>query len=87
MARPRIGIFGALVAVGGMLAWHWAQKHRASQARLVNDLNRWEEEGGAIAATTQTAPLAAAAKPSAHGTANGAQQIGSGPEAWHFPHG
>ena len=86
MARLRIGIFGALVAMGGMLAWRWAQKHRASQARLVNDLNRWEEEGGAIAATTQTAPLAAA-KPSADGAANGADQNGSGPDAWHFPHG
>ena len=56
MARPRIGIFGALVAVGGVLAWRWAQKHRASQARLAGELNRWEAEGGALASTTQEAP-------------------------------
>jgi hypothetical protein len=48
MARPRIGIFGALVAVGGLLAWRWAQKHRASQAHLNRDLSRWEDEGGAV---------------------------------------
>jgi hypothetical protein len=55
MARPKIGIFGALVAVGGLLAWRWAQKHRASQANLNRELSRWEDEGGAVASTAQAA--------------------------------
>jgi arylsulfatase A-like enzyme len=73
MARPRIGIFGALVAVGGLLAWRWAQKHRASQAHLNRDLSRWEDEGGAVVSVAQTAPAAAgpAGAASATGT-NGA---------------
>jgi hypothetical protein len=91
MARPRIGIFGALVAVGGVLAWRWSQKHRASQTRLVQDLNRWENEGGAVVATTQTAPMPAAAKAAPEpnrASANGASANGvDGPGAWHFPHG
>ena len=40
MARPKIGIFGALVAVGGVLALRWAQKHRAAQARLAGELRK-----------------------------------------------
>ena len=85
MARPRIGIFGALVAVGGMLAWHWAQRHRASQTRLVQDLSRWENEGGAVAASTQTAPLPAPPKESPR-RPNGGAADGLGEDAWHFPH-
>jgi len=38
MARPKIGIFGAMMAVGGLLAWRWAQRRRASQANLNRDL-------------------------------------------------
>ncbi|TKC83078.1 hypothetical protein FAZ69_25630 [Trinickia terrae] len=90
MARPRIGIFGALVAVGGMLAWRWAQKHRASQTRLAQDLSRWENEGGAVAASTQTAPMPVPPKPAAGGE-SGAKALRSGagsePGVWHFPHG
>jgi hypothetical protein len=89
MARPRIGIFGALVAVGGMLAWRWSQKRRASQKRLIQDLNRWENEGGAVAAGIQTAPLPVSptlerdqAQP-----ADDAPQGGNEPGVWHFPHG
>jgi hypothetical protein len=95
MARPKIGIFGALVAVGGMIAWRWAQKHRASQARLAGELNRWESEGGAV--NTQ----AAEATPASHspgsgpggtvvpnGAGNGAfGQVGGTRDAWIFPHG
>jgi hypothetical protein len=87
MARPRIGIFGALVAVGGLLAWRWAQKHRASQAHLNRDLSRWEGEGGAVVNVAQTAPATASpagAAPAA-GT-NGASHPNGLGEAWPFPH-
>ena len=87
MARPRIGIFGALVAVGGLLAWRWAQKHRASQAHLNRDLSRWEDEGGAVVNVAQTAPATASpagAAPAA-GT-NGASHPNGFGEAWPFPH-
>jgi hypothetical protein len=87
MAHPRIGIFGALVAVGGMLAWRWSQKHRASQTRLVQDLSRWENEGGAVVASTQTAPLPVSPKPEQPGQANGRADGGNEPGVWHFPHG
>lgn len=84
MARPKIGIFGALVAVGGLLAWRWAQKHRASQTRLNRDLSRWEDEGGAVVNVAQTAPAAPGAAP-ASGT-NGASHSNGHGEAWPFPH-
>ena len=89
MARPRIGIFGALVAVGGVLAWRWSQRHRASQAHLNRDLNRWEGEGGAVAATTQTAPgMQVGATPPALGAAgaNGSAHPGGSGDPWPFPH-
>ncbi|TDN66916.1 hypothetical protein [Paraburkholderia sp. BL10I2N1] len=89
MARPRIGIFGALVAVGSVLAWRWAQRHRASQTYLNRDLNRWEGEGGAVAATTQTAPgMQVGATPPAPGAAggNGSTHPGGSGDAWPFPH-
>lgn len=95
MARPKIGIFGALVAVGGMIAWRWAQKHRASQARLAGELNRWESEGGAV--NTQAVEAAPALPSSAsgpgsavapNGAGNGAfGQVGGTRDAWIFPHG
>ncbi|SDH56881.1 hypothetical protein [Paraburkholderia phenazinium] len=88
MARPKIGIFGALVAVGGLLAWRWAQKHRASQASLNRELNRWEDEGGAVVATAQAAPaapvVAAGGAPTA--VSNGAHHPNGLGEAWPFPH-
>jgi hypothetical protein len=88
MARPKIGIFGALVAVGGLLAWRWAQKHRASQANLNRELSRWEDEGGAVASTAQAAPsvppVATGGTPPA--ATNGASHPDSLGEAWPFPH-
>lgn len=88
MARPRIGIFGALVAVGGVLAWRWAQKHRASQAHLNRELSRWEDEGGAVVNVAQAAP-AAPMTPGGVAPASGAtgsnRSNGLG-EAWPFPH-
>ncbi len=87
MARPKIGIFGALVAVGGMLAWRWALKHRASQARLANELNRWEEEGGAMSASAQSAPHAGQEATPHDVVPNGAGRVGGTRDAWTFPHG
>lgn len=92
MARPRIGIFGALVAVGGVIAWRWAQKHRASQARLSNELNRWEAEGGALASTAQAAPVEASVGDVSPGDVlpcavpNGRAHVGGTRDAWRFPH-
>lgn len=88
MARPRIGIFGALVAVGGVIAWRWSQKHRASQARLAGELSRWEGEGGALASVTQAAPSAPVSAPAMPGGAmhDEAGHVGSTPDAWVFPH-
>ncbi|WJF89401.1 hypothetical protein QS306_09745 [Paraburkholderia bonniea] len=54
MARPKIGLLGALVAVGGILVWNWSQKRQASQVRLVRELNRWEGEGGSLAPGVRT---------------------------------
>ena len=95
MARPRIGIFGALVAVGGMIAWRWAQKHRASRARLAAELSRWEGEGGAVvaqgAAPGAAPPLSAGGQGrdvAPNGAGHGAfGHVGSTPDAWIFPHG
>lgn len=92
MARPKIGIFGALVAVGGMIAWRWAQKHRASQARLAGELNRWEGEGGAVVAGESAAPAMSDTRPAQSAATNGADhggfgQIGGTRDAWIFPHG
>lgn len=93
MARPRIGIFGALMAVGGALAWRWVQRKRASQAHLARDINRWEEEGGAVVSTSPVAPGASTAvKPASassglpNGAANGSANSGGAGEAWPFPH-
>lgn len=92
MARPRIGMFGALVAVGGMIAWRWAQKHRASQARLAGELSRWEAEGGALAAAAQTAPSTVSGHtphdvvPNGAGHAGAGVRVGGTRDAWRFPH-
>ena len=94
MARPKIGIFGALVAVGGVIAWRWAQKHRASQARLAGELSRWEGEGGAVAVASGAAAMPAMSESGLpHGVApNGVGHgtfghIGGTRDAWIFPHG
>jgi hypothetical protein len=92
MARPKIGIFGALVAVGGVIAWRWAQKHRASQARLAGELSRWEGEGGAVVAGAPAALSMSDSGPAQGAATNGAGhgslgRIGGTRDAWIFPHG
>jgi hypothetical protein len=94
MARPKIGMFGAMVAVGGMIAWRWAQKHRASQARLAGELHRWEGEGGAVAtssaqaAAAQSAPVVSGHEAGPNGAGHGAfGPVGGTRDAWIFPHG
>ena len=87
MGRPKI-IFGALVAVGGVIAWRWAQKHRASQARLASELSRWEGEGGALGSVAQAAPSVPMPEVSPQGAAdNGPARGGGTRDAWFFPHG
>ena len=92
MARPKIGIFGALMALGGYLAVRYVQRSRAAQSTTGRELNRWEDEGGAVvtpsAASSSSAPSAqsgtgspASAGPGAHGP-NGSAH----PDAWPFPH-
>jgi hypothetical protein len=79
MARPKIGLFGALFAVGSVLAWKWAQTKRVTIKRTPRDLTRWEDEGGKVVTPSTATP---AARP-ANGS-NGA--VGGTPDAWHFPH-
>jgi hypothetical protein len=83
MARPKIGIFGALFAIGSVVAWRWVQKQRAAQAVPARDLTRWEGEGGSV---SNDAPLQAAALPgTTHPrSANGVDPSASG-KAWPFP--
>ncbi|MFC0575645.1 hypothetical protein [Paraburkholderia solisilvae] len=83
MARPRIGVFGALFAVGGMLAWRWAQKRRAAQTATARDLTRWEGEGGAVADAQPVQPAALPGGTQPRG-ANGADHGAAG-GAWPFP--
>jgi hypothetical protein len=89
MTRPHIGIVGALVALGGFLALRYVQRGRTAQVPVTRDLNRWEGEGGAVAApstvpsTSQAA--AAGASPGTAGT-NGAAYPGGNGGAWPFPH-
>ncbi|TAL96203.1 MAG: hypothetical protein EPN73_10910 [Paraburkholderia sp.] len=96
MARPRIGVFGALMAVGGILAWRWSQRQCAARTLLSRDLSRWEGEGGSVvmpgqpaAATTKTASDGDAASGAANGAANGATNGAGHPagtgEPWPFP--
>ena len=81
MARPRIGVFGALFAVGSVLAWRWVQKQRAAQPPLARDLTRWEGEGGSVSEPVQPAP-GAQMTPAAHlHNGNGADHS----DAWPFP--
>jgi hypothetical protein len=77
MARPRIGIFGALFAVGSVFAWKWMQSQDTARKRAARDLNRWEDEGVKV-----VTPSSAATAP-AH--ANGSGATGGTPEAWNFP--
>jgi hypothetical protein len=89
MARPRIGIFGALMAVGGILAWRWSQRQRAAQALLNRDLNRWEGEGGNVVTPAQPATTMAntvSNGSAVNGAANGAGNPAGSGEPWRFPH-
>ncbi|MDE1182862.1 hypothetical protein [Paraburkholderia sp.] len=82
MARPRIGVFGILMVVGGMLALRWAQKHGGAQLPLGRELNRWENEGGNVVTPSAVVPKTGVAP---RGVANGADHAnGAGP--WPFPH-
>jgi len=86
MARPKIGIFGALCAMGGVLAWRWMQKRRSAQTTLHRDLTRWEGEGGAVTETVPTATVSSAALPTSARllNGNGADHSATG-DAWPFP--
>lgn len=87
MARPRIGLFGALFAVGGVLAWKWAQAKRDNARRHLRDVHRWEEEGGkVITPTSATAAPVAPASSVRPANAGGNGVLGGSPDAWHFPH-
>ncbi|MFM0035155.1 hypothetical protein PQQ53_14285 [Paraburkholderia strydomiana] len=85
MARP-IGIFGALMALGGFLAVRYVQSKRAAKFPSARELSRWEGEGGAVATpaspagsvtTASASPDAPAANGSAHANGDG--------RAWPFP--
>ncbi|ANB74539.1 hypothetical protein AYM40_04240 [Paraburkholderia phytofirmans OLGA172] len=90
MGRPKIGIFGALMALGGFLAVRHVQRNRAAQAPAARELSRWEGEGGTVMApaTPSGGVTAASAGPSApdiaHGANGSAQPNGEG-DAWPFP--
>jgi len=92
MKRPKIGTFGALVALGGFLAVRYVQRRRAAQASAVRDLSRWEEEGGAVAAPSAALAANEAAAVGAGSGATGANGSayphgkGNG-GAWPFPRG
>ncbi|MFL9864345.1 hypothetical protein PQR67_09225 [Paraburkholderia fungorum] len=91
MGRPKIGIFGALVALGGFLAFRYVQRNRAAQVSAARELSRWEGEGGTVATSAPPAVFGsvsmASAGPSAPDAARGAN--GSHPNgqggAWPFP--
>ncbi|GJH15426.1 hypothetical protein CBA19CS22_02810 [Caballeronia novacaledonica] len=76
MARPSIGIFGALFAVGSVLAWKWVQSQDLAGRRAARDLNRWEDEGGKVLSPSAGASAKAV---------NGHGVVGGTPDAWHFP--
>ncbi|SAK41497.1 hypothetical protein AWB76_00281 [Caballeronia temeraria] len=76
MARPSIGIFGALFAIGSVLAWKWVQSQDAAGRRTARELNRWEDEGGKVL----TPASGSGAQP-----VNGHGAVGGTADAWHFP--
>jgi hypothetical protein len=89
MARPRIGIFGALAILGGVLAWRWTQRQRAAQGHLTRDLNRWEDEGGAVVSPATAAGAAGTPENTIGaqhaGQTNGVSHPNGMGEAWPFP--
>jgi hypothetical protein len=88
MARPKIGIFGALMALGGFLAVRYVQHRRAAHYPVARELSRWEDEGGAVAAPAPGAPAssqkAEGASPGTNG-ANGSAHANGDGGAWPFP--
>ena len=87
MGRPRIGIFGALIALGGFLAVRYVQRNRATQGPAARELSRWEGEGGTVV-TPSGSVTAASTGPSAPDTAhgaNGAARLNGKDGAWPFP--
>jgi hypothetical protein len=92
MARPKLGLFGALMAVGGLLALRYVQqRNRAMQVQPARELSRWEGEGGAVAT-----PSASVAPTTPHGTTgangtngtngtNGASHPNGNGVAWPYP--
>jgi hypothetical protein len=88
MARPKIGLFGALFAVGSVLAWKWAQTKRGTAQRTPRELTRWEDEGGKVVtpstATAATPPATGNNGNNGNNGTNGA--LGGTKDAWHFPH-
>lgn len=90
MTRPKIGIFGALMALGGFLAVRYVQRNRAAQAPVARELSRWEDEGGAVAAPSaapsSTATADAGVSPGASRANGSAYPDGNG-GAWPFPRG
>lgn len=91
MGRPKIGIFGALMAVGGFLAMRYVQRNRAAQVPAARELSRWEGEGGTVAppsATPSGSVTAAVSGPSTPDTAhgeNGSAHPNGKDGAWPFP--
>ena len=88
MARPKIGIFGALMALGGFLAVRYVQHKRAAHYPVARELSRWEGEGGAVA--TPATPASAGsltAESASAGTqgANGAAHANGDGHPWPFP--
>jgi hypothetical protein len=85
MARP-IGIFGALMALGGFLAVRYVQSRRAGHTPSARELSRWEGEGGAVATPAPPAGslTAQSAGPGEHGANGSAHSNGDG-RAWPFP--
>jgi hypothetical protein len=90
MARPKLGLFGALFAVGSVLAWRWVQAQRDASRRAPRELHRWEDEGGKVVtpASATSGPAAASSAPAkpANGNGNGNGALGGTADAWHFPH-
>lgn len=88
MARPKLGIFSAMMALGGFLAVRYVQRNRAAQVPVARELNRWENEGGTVLTpvtpTTNQAVVGAGAGSGAHGSNGSAHTNGNG-EAWPFP--
>ncbi|MGF6768850.1 hypothetical protein P3T18_001320 [Paraburkholderia sp. GAS199] len=82
MARPKIGLFGALMALGGFLAVRYVQhRNRATHLPVARELSRWENEGGNVDAPATPA----ASITSGSNGANGAAHHNGNGGAWPFP--